>query len=427
MNPVPYTRADFDTSPLMFYYEVTLACDLVCKHCRASAQEQPHPQELDSQQSKALLAQAATFPRPPNVVLTGGDPLKRRDLFALIEHARAAGLQVALTPSATPLATREAFARAKQAGISALGISLDGADAETHDAFRGWEGSFARTMQMLEDARRLQLPVQINTTITTRNVHQIDAIAELLVDKGIFMWSVFFLVPVGRGAQETRIAPHQYEEVFARLWYHARTKPYAVKTTEAPHYRRFVLQQGGDPLAGPGHAAGGSAAHWKPGIANSIGSSASGPEGQGIGEPKDAGIGDPAGADIGGPKDAHIGDPAVRAAHRAPLGVGDGKGIMFVGHTGEIYPAGFLPLRCGTFPADSVVEVYQNHPTFRALRDPDHFKGKCGICEYRHVCGGSRARAYALTGDPLETDPDCAYVPQALRNESRPAGKPYGH
>lgn len=410
MNAVPYTRADFHTSPLMFYYEVTLACDLVCKHCRASAQQQPHPQELDSQQSKALLEQVATFPRPPNVVLTGGDPLKRRDLFSLIEHARAAGLQVALTPSATPLATREAFARAKQAGVSALGISLDGADAETHDAFRGWEGSFARTMQMLDDARRLQLPVQINTTITARNVHQIDAIAELLADKGIFMWSVFFLVPVGRGAQEARIAPQQYEEVFARLWHHARTRPYAVKTTEAPHYRRFVLQQGGDPLASPGHAMHGSAERPKPANPSSIGSPTVVREEAGIGRREDAGV--------GGPEKAGIGGPDVRAAHRAPLGVGDGKGIMFVGHTGEIYPAGFLPLRCGIFPADSVVEVYQNHPTFRALRDPDHFKGKCGICEYRHVCGGSRARAYALTGDPLETDPDCAYVPQALRNRS---------
>jgi AdoMet-dependent heme synthase len=350
-----YSPRDFDTSPLMFYYEVTLACDLACKHCRASAQEQPHPQELSTAQAKALLDQIATFPRRPKLVMTGGDPLKRRDLLELIRHAGAAGLQPALTPSATPLATFEAFQRVRDAGVQGLGISLDGADAVTHDAFRGLEGSFDRTMQMLAFARTLGMPVQVNTTITRRNVHQVDAIAELLATKGIAMWSVFFLVPVGRGVEEQRIAPAEYEAVFERLWDHSRRQPYAVKTTEAPHYRRYVLQHGGDPLAGP----------------------------------RDAGH-----------------------AHRAPLGVGDGKGIMFVSHTGEIYPAGFLPLRCGRFPHDSVVDAYQNHPVFRALREPDAFKGRCGFCEYRRVCGGSRARAFALTGDFLETDPDCNYVPK---------------
>jgi AdoMet-dependent heme synthase len=353
-----YRRQDFDVSPLMFYYEVTLACDLVCKHCRASAQELAHPEQLGTEQAKALIDQAAAFPRRPTLVLTGGDPLKRADLFELIRHAAARELQVALTPSATPLATRAAFDEAKQAGVTALGISLDGADAETHDSFRGWPGSFARTLRMLDDARQLGIPVQVNTSITRRNVDQVDALAELLAGQGIVMLSVFFLVPVGRGVEEKRIAAEEYETVFAQLWRHANCQPYSVKTTEAPHYRRFVLQRGGNPLAGP------------------------------------------RGAEEGTPH-----------RHRAPLGVGDGKGIMFVSHTGEIYPAGFLPLRCGRFPQDSVVDVYQNHPTFRALRDPDRLKGRCGICEYRHVCGGSRARAYAVTGDPLESEPDCVYVP----------------
>ncbi len=252
----------------------------------------------------------------------------------------------------------------REAGVRRLGVSLDGADAPTHDALRGWEGSFARTMQMLRNARELNMAVQINTTITRSNVHQVDAIAELLAGQGIAMWSVFFLVPVGRGVEQQRISAQEYEQVFARLWDHAQHQPYAVKTTEAPHYRRFVLQRGGDPLA----------------------------------EPK------------GSP------DSAARRGHRAPLGVGDGKGIMFVGHTGEIYPAGFLPLCCGRFPKDSVVEVYQHHSTFLALRDPDRFKGCCGICEYRHVCGGSRARAYAVTGDFLAAEPDCVYVPKQERS-----------
>jgi AdoMet-dependent heme synthase len=360
MDHSDYAQADFAQNPLMFYYEVTMACDLVCKHCRASAQEKPDPNELSTEQAKALISQAATFHRPPTVVLTGGDPLKRPDLFKLIRHAVAAGLAVALTPSATPLATRQAFEEARDAGVGALGISLDGVDAATHDAFRGWPGSFDRTMGMLADARELGLPVQLNTTITRRTFHQIDAMAEMLALQGLAMWSVFFLVPVGRGVEEERIAPAEYEIAFERLWHHAAIQPYAIKTTEAPHYRRWVLERGGDPLAGPAT--------------------------------KDHG--------------------RRKAMHRAPLGVGDGKGVMFVSHTGEIYPAGFLPLCCGQFPADSIVEVYQNHPTFHALRNPDLFKGKCGICEYRQVCGGSRARAYAVTGDPLGDEPDCVYTPK---------------
>lgn len=361
-----YTRSDFGSSPLMFYYEVTQACDLVCKHCRASAQNDPHPEELTTEQSKALLDQVADFPRQPIVVMTGGDPLKRADLFELIRYARRAGLQVALTPSATPLATFEAFRAARDAGVRRLGISLDGADRATHDAFRGWEGSFDRTLRMLADARRLGLGVQVNTSMTRRNFHQIDAMAELLSTEGIAMWSIFFLVPVGRGVQEERISPEEYELAFERLWHAASCRPYGVKTTEAPHYRRFVLERGGDPLGGPPRAGNGD-------------------------RPR---------------------------SHRAPLGVGDGKGIMFVSHCGEIYPAGFLPLECGRFPDESLLDVYQNHPTFQSLRDPDHFKGNCGICEYRHVCGGSRARAYAVTGDPLGAEPDCVYVP---RQAAQPA------
>ena len=297
-DPHAYTVDDFAAGPLMFYYEITQACDLVCLHCRASAQEHPDPEELSTDQACALIDQVARFPKKPHLVLTGGDPLKRADLLSLIGHAVGRGLRVALTPSATPLATRDAFAAVKQAGIQALGISLDGADAATHDAFRGWAGSFDRTLQMLEYARQLELPVQVNTTITRRNYQQVEAMARLLAAQGIAMWSVFFLIPVGRGLAEQRIAPEEYELVFEQLWRESQRQPYAVKTTEAPHYRRFVLQQN-QRLDGSGDGQ----RQW-----------------------------------------------LAAAHHRAPLGVGDGKGIMFVSHRGEIYPAGFLPLVCGRFP-----------------------------------------------------------------------------
>ena len=348
---VPYTPGDFRTQPLMFYYEVTQACDLVCKHCRASAQECAAEDELPTELSLQLIEQVASFPKKPNIVFTGGDPLKRTDIFTLIRYAVKKELTVALTPSATPLATRQAFQEAKKSGVQAFGISLDGPNAEIHDSFRGFTGSFDKTAEMLENALSLKIPVQVNTSITRRNVDYIDAIAEHLDQfGGVAMWAIFFLVPVGRGVEEERITPEEYETVFAKLWHHADTKSFAIKTTEAPHYRRFVLRQGGDPLNTP---------------------------------------------------------PKIH--RRAPLGITDGRGIMFVSHNGAVYPAGFLPLECGRFPRDSVVDVYQKNPVFSALQNPDNYGGICGRCEYRYVCGGSRARAFAVSGDPLAAEPDCCY------------------
>ncbi|HZP82825.1 MAG TPA: TIGR04053 family radical SAM/SPASM domain-containing protein [Chthonomonadaceae bacterium] len=361
--PIPYTQADFAHSPFVVFYEVTRACDLLCKHCRACAQTRRHPQELTSQQSQTLISQIADFPKRPVLVFTGGDPMKREDIFTLIRHAVNVGLQAAMTPSATPLVTTEAVRGLQEAGLSRLALSLDAADAATHDAFRGVPGSFARTMEILADARAIGLPLQINTTITQRNVHQVEAMAEMLSSLGIVLWSVFFLIPVGRGRAEQRIAPEQYEEVFAQLWEQAQRQPYAIKTTEAHHYRRFVLQRQGDPQRQPGGSLPGR-------------------------------------------------------IQRAPIGVNDGKGVMFISHTGSIYPSGFLPIRCGKFPAESVQQVYQESPLFQALRDPDRLKGKCGDCEYRAICSGSRARAYGVTGDPLAAEPDCVYIPQAWKERA---------
>lgn len=355
--PHPVPTLDIHKSPLVVFYEVTQACDLVCQHCRACAQPARHPQELITEQAKGMISQLATFPTPPMLVLTGGDPFKRPDVAELVSHARLENLTVAMTPSATPLVTASALAELAAAGLSRLAVSLDGADAVTHDAFRGVPGSFQRTLDVLVDARAQGLSTQVNTTVGLHNIDQIDLIAELLGGLDIALWSVFFLVPVGRAADLGRLNGEQCEQVFEKLWHHARTQPYGIKTTEAPHYRRYVLQHGG-----------------RPG------------------------------------RSTFTGRP--RRASKAPLGINDGKGVMFISHTGRIYPSGFLPIECGRYPQQSVVDIYQNAPLLRQLRDPDQLGGKCGRCEFRSVCGGSRARALAVTGDPLSQEPDCTYEPR---------------
>jgi radical SAM protein with 4Fe4S-binding SPASM domain len=350
-----YTPADFPHSPLLVFYETTRACNLLCKHCRATAQKHRHPLELTEFQALSLITQLTTFPRPPLLVLTGGDPVKRPDLFDMIRHANEVGLDVALTPSATPLVTTDVVQRLRSAGLHRMAVSLDGPDAETHDAFRGVPGSFDRTLRIIADARAVGLPVQVNTTLSRYNFHQIDAITDLLAEQKIVLWSVFFLIPTGRATPDQRLSAQEIEHAFSRLLHHSRTQPYAIKTTEAPHYRRYLAQHL-PPTAPP--------PRW--------------------------------------------------------MGTNDGRGVMFVSHTGEIYPSGFLPQLCGRFPVDSVVDTYQRHSLFQSLRDAEQLRGKCGQCEYRELCGGSRARAFAMTGDPLGAEPDCAYVPPGVPKELEP-------
>ena len=378
-----YTSADFERGPMVVFYEVTRACDLVCQHCRANAERTAAPGELDTPTALALVRQLSEFPKPPLLILTGGDPFKRRDLEQLVAEGTAAGLGVALTPSATPLVTARALRRLRDAGLMRLAISVDGADALTHDAMRGVRGSFDRSMEILADARSCRIPLQVNTTITAANFEQIDAMAEQMAYLGIVLWSVFFLVPVGRGVMLERITPEQYEYVFQRLWHHARHQPYAIKTTEAPHYRRFVARAQAEAAKRRGN---------RPARGNN-------------------------GLAVAGDLGDLAAEPTTRRAKRAigirgPVGTNDGKGTMFVSHAGVICPSGFLPVPCGRFPRDSVVDVYRNAPLFRALRDPDRLGGKCRACSYRHICGGSRARSYALTGDVLAAEPDCLYVPE---------------
>ncbi len=363
------STVNFNERPFIAIWEVTQACDLACVHCRASAQPDRHPMELSTEEGKGLIDQIAAMDVPV-FVLTGGDPIKRPDLFELIGHARAKGVRVSLTPSATPLLTRDVIVRLKEAGLARLAVSLDGADAESHDAFRGMTGSFERTLNALRWANEIGLPTQVNTTFSRRNIGQIDAIVALMESLKITLWSVFFLVPTGRGKLNDLLNAEEFEQVFAKIHSLSIKASFDIKTTEAQHYRRFLLQQKvADKLSGAERFM-----HMK--VVDSIG--------------------------------------------RAPRGLNDGKGFVFVSHTGEVYPSGFLPLTAGNIRNESLAAIYCESPLFRNLRDTSKLEGKCGVCEYKNVCGGSRARAYALTGNPFSEEPCCAYIP---RGYTRPVAE----
>ena len=346
----------FDDGPFLVIWEVTQACDLACIHCRASAISCRHPQELSAEEGFALLRIIKSFGEPL-MVFTGGDPLKRPDLRQLLRFSVSLGLRTTVTPSATPLLTEEAVRMIQSCGVSRMAISLDGPDAYSHDGFRRTPGSFATSLHALESARRIGLETQVNTTATRHNVNDLARIAEKVAEVGARLWSVFFLIVTGRASREDDLEPQEYEDVFRFLYELSKVAPFDIKTTEAQHYRRYVAQR---------RKAEGAACNGKTARPDII--------------PRQAGI-------------------------------NDGKGFVFISHTGEIYPSGFLPLSAGNVRRDSLVNVYRESPLFQRLRDPDSFEGKCGSCEFRHLCGGSRSRALALTGNAFDSDPQCVYQP----------------
>jgi radical SAM protein len=376
MSPRPtLADVDFDRAPFVVIWEATQACDLACLHCRACAVPQRDPRELSTDEAKRLIDDIRRFGRPL-LVLTGGDPLKRPDAVEIVRYGVDAGLRVALTPSGTPLMTPRVLGELHDAGMSRLAVSLDGASAAQHDAFRGVAGSFDWTIRMLETARSLGLSTQINTTISRHNVYDLESLIALMTGLGIALWAVFFIVPVGRARPGDLATADEFESVFHRLYDLSKTAPFDIKSTAAPHYRRVVMQR--------------QVAERRAGAR------------EGAPLPLTAGIGFSLGDGVG----------------RAAKGVNDGDGFLFVSHRGDIYPSGFLPKSAGNVRTDDVVEVYRTHDLFRSLRDRGQLKGKCGVCEFRAVCGGSRARAYAMTGDPLEADPLCAYVPPAWQRRT---------
>jgi AdoMet-dependent heme synthase len=353
---------DYNVNPFIVIWEVTRACALKCLHCRAEAQYQSDPRQLTFEEGKKLIDQIAGMDHPL-FVFTGGDPLMREDLFDLAKYAiEEKGLPVSMTPSATPRVTFEAVQKAKDVGLSRWAFSLDGSNAEVHDHFRGTPGSYAMTMRGIDYLKELNIPIQINTTVSRYNLGDLVNISEKVKDMGAVMWSVFFLVPTGRGQLKDMITADEHETVMKWLYQLSKTMPYHVKTTEAHHYRRVFLQQEKGLEAGRVN-----------------------------------------GAEAEAKRPDFLG--------RAPKGVNDGNGFVFISHIGEVYPSGFLPEVCGNVRERPLADIYRNSPVFRQLRDKSLLKGKCGVCEYKQICGGSRARAYALTGDYLESDPACSYIP----------------
>ena len=365
-------RFDFDERPFIVIWETTQACDLACVHCRACAQPVRSALELSTDEAKRLIDEVAALGSPV-FVLTGGDPLKRPDIFELVEYATACRVRISLTPSATPLVTQEAILKLKQRGLARLAISLDGPTANIHDAFRRVPGSYDWTLRAVRWAREIGLPVQINTTITRRNLQYLDSMIALLEQMDIVLWSVFFLVPTGRGSAIDLISGEEFEQVFEKLYETSQRVKFDIKSTEAQHYRRFLLQRRT--------------------------------------EEKRKGNGRLAPAMIGVSTPDGIG--------RAPRGINDGKGFVFISHLGEVFPSGFLPVSAGNVRKQSLAEIYRHSPLFVSLRDSANLKGKCRVCEFREVCGGSRARAHAVTGDLFAEEPCCTWQPKS-RLKTRP-------
>lgn len=340
------------------YWEVTRACALACRHCRAEASPNPDPMQLTLDEGRQFLRQLSAFGDPmPQLILTGGDPLARPDLLDLIDEAHSLGVSVSLTPAATPALTREILAALKEHSVDGLGLSLDGSTAARHDSIRGVSGTFDRTIQAIRWTEELDTPLQINTLVSAETVDDLPAIYRLLKSFKVARWSLFFLISVGRGKVLQPLSPEEGERLMTWIYDVSRVAPFVVATTEAPSYRRVALEA----MRNEGMTA----------------------------------------------------DQIKASTAYRSFGIRDGHGIVFVSHTGDICPAGFLPFVAGNVRRDNLADIYREAPAFKALHNPKQFEGRCGRCQYHMLCGGSRARAYEATGNILASDPFCEHEPKS--------------
>lgn len=385
MSNNPYIRQPrFETNerPFMIIWETTQACDLACRHCRAQAQPLSDPNELSSDEAKKLIDQIESFGKPrPLFIFTGGDPFKRRDLFELVRYASELELPVGVSPSGTPLLNEENLRRLKEAGAKAISLSIDGSNPEHHDAFRRVPGSFVLTARGWCAARQVGLKVQVNTTVTRYNLHDLPAIFRLVQATGAMTWSLFFLVPMGRGKEEDEISAGEYEAVMHFLY--DVSKYISAKPTEGHHYKRIVLQR---------------AILEEKGL-----------------RPEDHLDLHPSYFVLKQELDRIVSElrltPREMGIHRTPMHINAGNGFVFISHRGEVFPSGFLPISGGNVRTRSLVDIYRNSALFCQLRDSNLYEGRCGLCEFVGVCGGSRSRAYAMTGNPFAEEPFCNYKP----------------
>ena len=369
--PLPFDGrvSTLDRRPMLVFWETTRACLLACRHCRASAIAEPLPGELTAAEGRALVRQLTEFGRPyPVLVLTGGDVLMRTDAFDLAQYASSLKIPVALAPSVTPKLTPDAARRMREAGVKAVSISLDGASAAAHEGIRGIEDHFERTLEAIAMLRGHGFVVQVNTVAMRENVEELPEVAALLDRLGVSAWEVFLLVRTGRGVRMEELTPAENEDL-CHFLYEASRYGFVVRTVEAPFFRRVVASRDGD---GP-----------PPGLGALYGR-------------------------LSGRLVELLGEP--RTAPKAQTkGTRDGKGIVFVGHDGDVYPAGFLPMPVGNVRRQSLARIYRESPLLRDIR-AGRFTGRCGACTFRDLCGGSRARAFAATGDPLGDDPACPFL-----------------
>ena len=380
--------------PRLVFWELTTGCNLRCVHCRATAQELASPYDLSTPDALKVIEQVSSVSRPI-LILSGGEPLFRKDLFPLAAYAVERGLLVALATNGT-LITPSVAEEIRAAGIRRVAISFDGADAETHDAFRGIPGAFEAAKRGLRNVQDAGVSTQINTTIARHNVHQLPDILAMALELGVDALHTFLLVPVGCGvniADEQMVPAADYEKILHWFYDREREGLLELKATCAPHYFRVRKQRE-------------------------------------VNERRAAQ------AQMDAPHPGALGaDLKSRAAHpsRHPQmgavtkGCLAGSGVCFISHRGEVFPCGYLPVKAGDLRTESFAEIWESSPVFAALRDPNNLKGKCGACEFRQICLGCRARAFAATGDYLDEEPFCAYQPRAAKPVAAAPGDPRGN
>ncbi len=406
------------SKPRLVFWEVTKGCNLHCIHCRATATELSSPLDLPTSKAREIIEQIAAYGNPI-LVLSGGEPLYRRDIYDLATLATERGLRVALATNGT-LVTKDVAKRIAGTGVKRVSISLDGADAETHDTFRGIPGAFEAAVYGLRNLKQLGMQVQINMTIARHNASQLPSVLELAKTLGADALHTFLLVPVGCGvniAAEQMVAPEEYEKMLHWFYDQSLEGGIELKATCAPHYFRVVRQRRAEERREAAKH-GAPSPEGKGAAPQSSSESAIGPVDMAM--PGSTGIIINKNRELAGVMMGHpAGHPGGQAGSGHPDGMNAmtkgclaGTGVCFISHEGEVFPCGYLPVIAGDLKQQTFGDIWEKSVTFEQLRDTGNLKGKCGCCEFRNVCMGCRARAFAATGDMMDEEPFCVYQPK---------------